>query len=114
MDKARQALPADWTVGPEFAATLYGFTEPGVEAKALKATVEVLTGMAERNAAREVHALRSTPGGDSAQLVRADGARCYRAAIEQKVASARRLHFWRLPDGSMELSRVVVHDDFKP
>ncbi|MET1021231.1 MAG: hypothetical protein ABWX69_03400 [Arthrobacter sp.] len=113
-DKARQALPSDWTAGPGFAASLYGFTEPGVVAKALKATVEVLTGTAERNAAREVHALRANPGGDAAQVVREDGAKCFRAAIEQNVASARRLHFWRLPDGSVELSRVVVHDDFRP
>ena len=113
-DKARQSLPSDWKAGPEFAASLYGFTDPGVVAKALKAAVEVLTGTADRNTAREVHPLRATPGGDSAQLVRADGAKCFRAAIEQNVASARRLHFWRLPDGSVELSRVVVHDDFKP
>lgn len=113
-DKKRQALPAEWTVGPEFAASLYGFTEPGVVAKALKATVEVLTGAADRNPAREVHPLRANPGGDTAQLARGDGARCFRAAVEQKVASARRLHFWRLPDGTIELSRVVVHDDFKP
>ena len=113
-EKARRALPSDWTAGPGFAASLYGFTEPGVVAKALKATVEVLTGAAERNAAREVHALRANSGGDAAQMVRKDGAKCFRAAIEQNVASARRLHFWRLPDGSVELSRVVVHDDFKP
>ncbi|AOT02657.1 hypothetical protein [Arthrobacter sp. U41] len=113
-EKARQALPPGWTAGPEFAASLYSFTEPGVVAKALKAAVEVLTGAAERNAAREVHPLRANPGGDTAQVVRGDGAKCFRAAIEQNVASARRLHFWRLPDGTMELSRVVVHDDFKP
>lgn len=113
-EKARQPLPSDWKAGPEFAASLYGFTEPGVVAKALKAMVEVLTGTAERNAAREVHALRANLGADTAQLVREDGSKCYRAAIEQKVASARRLHYWRLPDGSIELSRVVVHDDFKP
>lgn len=113
-DKARQALPADWTAGSGFAASLYGFTEPGVVAKALKATVEVLTGVAERNAAREVHGLRTSLGGDAAQVVRSDGAKCFRVAIEQNVASARRLHYWRLPDGSIELSRVVVHDDFMP
>ena len=113
-EKARQPLPSDWTAGPEFAASLYGFTEPGVVAKALKATVEVLTGAPERNAARDVHALRANAGADTAQRVREDGSRCFRAAIEQNVASARRLHFWRLPDGSIELSRVVVHDDFKP
>ena len=113
-DKARQPLPADWKAGPEFAASLYGFTESGVVAKALKAIVEVLTGKAERNAAREVHPLRASTGGDAARLVRGDGAKCYRAAIEQNVAAARRLHYWRLQDGSVELSRVVVHDDFKP
>ena len=113
-DKARLQLPAGWTAGPQFAASLYGFTEPGVVGKALKAAVEVLTGVAERNAAREVHALRTDGGGDAAQVVRGDGAKCFRAAIEQRVASARRLHYWRLPDGSVELSRVVVHDDFKP
>jgi hypothetical protein len=26
--------------------------------------------------------------------------------------SARRRHFWRLPDGTFELSKVGVHDDF--
>ncbi|HEX9086157.1 MAG TPA: hypothetical protein VF867_01360, partial [Arthrobacter sp.] len=36
-DKAQQVLPPDWQAGPEFAASLYGFTEPGVVAKALKA-----------------------------------------------------------------------------
>lgn len=113
-DKTRLALPLEWRAGPEYAASLYSFTEPGVVAKALKATVEVLTGAADRNPAREVHALRAAPGGDTAQLVRADGARCFRAAVEQKVASARRLHYWKLPNGTVELSRVVVHDDFKP
>jgi hypothetical protein len=113
-DKAQQVLPPDWQAGPEFAASLYGFTEPGVVAKALKAAVGILTGAADRNGARDVHALRANPGGDTAQLIRGDGAKCFRAAIEQNVASARRLHFWRLPDGSIELSRVVVHDDFKP
>ena len=113
-DKARLPLPAGWTAGPRFAASLYGFTEPGVVGKALKATVEILTGVAEQNAAREVHALRTSGSGDAAPVVREDGAKCFRAAIEQNVASARRLHFWRLPDGTIELSRVVVHDDFKP
>ncbi len=113
-DKARLALPLHWTAGPDFADTLYSFTEPGVVSKALKAVAEVLTGAAERNPARELHALRVNSGGDSPQVVRADGARCFRAAVEKNVASARRLHFWRLPDGTIELSRVVVHDDCRP
>jgi hypothetical protein len=61
-----------------------------------------------------VHPLRENMGAESAQVKRGDGARCFRAAIERNVAAARRLHFWRLPDGTVELSRIVVHDDYRP
>ena len=101
-------------MGPAFAASLYSRTEQGSVPKALKAVVEVLTGLAERSSAREVHPLRANDGGDAPQLQREDGAGCLRASIERGVASARRLHYWRTADGGVELSRVVVHDDFKP
>jgi hypothetical protein len=26
--------------------------------------------------------------------------------------SARRLHFWELPGGGVELAKIVIHDDF--
>lgn len=112
-DKSRFPLPAGFSMGPEFAASLYSRTEKGAVAKALKAVVVVLTGIAERSSAREVHPLRSNDGGDAPQIQREDGARCFRASIERGVASARRLHYWRT-EGGVELSRVVVHDDFKP
>ncbi len=113
-DKSRFPLPGTFSMGPAFAASLYSRTEQGSVPKALKAVVEVLTGLAERSSAREVHPLRANDGGDAPQLQREDGARCFRASIERGVASARRLHYWRTPDGGVELSRVVVHDDFKP
>jgi hypothetical protein len=28
--------------------------------------------------------------------------------------SARRLHYWRCPDGTIELSSVRLHDDMEP
>jgi hypothetical protein len=112
-DKSRFPLPLGFSMGPEFAASLYSRTEKGAVAKALKAVVEVLTGIAERSSAREVHPLRSNDGGDAPQIQREDGARCFRASIERGVASARRLHYWKT-EGGVELSRVVVHDDFKP
>jgi hypothetical protein len=43
-----------------------------------------------------------------------DGARCQRAYIEQKTPQARRLHYWALRGGGIELSRVVTHDDVEP
>lgn len=113
-DKSRLPLPGTFGVGPAFAASLYSRTEQGAVPKALKAVVEVLTGLAERSSAREVHPLRANDGGDAPQLQREDGARCFRASIERGVASARRLHYWKTPDGGLELSRVVVHDDFRP
>jgi hypothetical protein len=113
-DKAARPLPATWTSAPEFVDTVYACTEPGLAAKALKTIVEVLTGSAEHSPSREVHPLRENMGAESAQVKRGDGARCFRAAIERNVAAARRLHFWRLPDGTVELSRIVVHDDYRP
>jgi hypothetical protein len=85
-----------------------------VAAKALKATVEILTGAAERNPARDPHPPRANAAGDTPPHRRDDGATCFRVAVEKNVAAARRLHFWKLPDGAIELSRVVVHDDYKP
>lgn len=113
-DKSRFPLPGAYSVGPDFAASLYSRTEQGAVPKALKAVVEVLTGLADRSSAREVHPLRATGGGDAAQIQREDGARCFRASIERSVASARRLHYWKTADGEVELSRIVLHDDFKP
>lgn len=45
---------------------------------------------------------------------RDDGAVLWRAYVEQKTPSARRLHYFRLPDGGLEFSRIVVHDDYTP
>ena len=113
-DKPRFPLPADFTIGQEFAASLYARTEQGAVAKALKTVVEVLAGLADRSSAREVHPLRVSEGGDAPQHQREDGGRCFRAAIERGAASARRLHYWKAPNGRVELSRIVIHDDFKP
>ena len=43
-----------------------------------------------------------------------DDAVCWRVNVEAAAASARRLHYCKLPSGQMELSRFVVHDDMAP
>lgn len=106
--KADHPLP-EYGVGPRFAESLEEF-DRATQEKALKCIVDVLTNMAKNLSSRSVHPLRlnqSTPAGS-----RADGATCFRAYIESNTASARRLHYWKLPDGSLELSRVVLHDDY--
>jgi hypothetical protein len=76
--------------------------------------MEVLTGLAEQSTGRELHQLRTSAGGNSAPQSRPDGAVCYRVSMQIHTPSARRLHFWKCPDGTIELSRVVVHDDMEP
>ncbi len=98
-------------VGPEFATSLERLDD-GQLAKTFKATVDVLVGRAADIAGRRLHPLRAGDGATAADLVRQDdGARCHRASIEQNTPAARRLHYWVRPDGGIELSRVVTHDD---
>ena len=76
--------------------------------------MEVLTGLAEQSTGRELHQLRTSAGGNAAPQSRTDGAVCYRVSMQIHTPSARRLHFWKCPDGTIELSRVVVHDVMEP
>lgn len=108
----RTAWPlAGYEVGPAFLPSLDAL-EGVSRAKVVEVCVEVLTGRAETLASRELHPLRGSEAGDAEQRVRTeDGARAWRVSLQVKTPSARRLHFWRLPDGRVELSKVGVHDD---
>lgn len=112
-DKAEWPLPAAYVIGEGFAPSLEKLDSAQFD-KALKCVADVLTDRARRIPGRQVHALRSGDGADDSPVVRQDSARCLRAAIEVKSASARRLHYWILPNGTIELSRVVLHDDMTP
>lgn len=109
----KAALPlARYTVGPRFVESID--TVAASREKVLQVIVQVLVGLAETVAGRQHHALRTGESGASPPRVRNDGARCYRVAVQVNAPSARRLHYWKLPDNSIELSRVVVHDDMEP
>jgi hypothetical protein len=112
-DRLRYSLPTTFSLGPKFAATLEAL-ENGQKNKAFKAVVDVLTGYASEIEARHVHALREGDEATAKDVSRADGSLCLRAYIEQKTAAARRLHYWQKRDGSIELSRIVTHDDMLP
>lgn len=105
-------LPA-YDLGPRFLDSL---GTPGVaRAKVVDVVVEVLIGRADRMPGREVHQLREGTGGGAAGVKRSsDDATCWRVALQVNTPQARRLHFWRLPGGTVELSRVVLHDDMEP
>ncbi|MGC5168189.1 hypothetical protein [Luteimicrobium sp. DT211] len=98
--------------GPRFVASV-DVARPARN-KLLEVLVQVLTRRAEHVPARQLHALRNGQGATSGQHVRDDGAACFRVSLQVNAPSARRLHFWTLPDGTVELSRVVLHDDVEP
>ena len=112
-DRVDWPLAAGFVLLDQYAESLAALTD-GQLSKALKASVDVLTGRVRSLAGRRLHPLRTGNGASAAELVRADGARCMRVAVEQNAPAARRLHYWILPDGGIELSRVVTHDDMEP
>ena len=103
----------DYALGPQFLTTFAELND-SLRTKALRACVEAITGRDREIPARDLHRLRSGDGGDDPYIVRADGARCWRSAVEQNVPGARRLHYWELAGGTIELSRIVHHDDTAP
>ncbi|GHD03426.1 hypothetical protein [Zhihengliuella salsuginis] len=108
-EKPHFPLPDHYDVGPKFADSFVAL-QPDTQGKALKALVDILTGRAQKIPSRQVHALRTGDGGDDPQMERADGSKCFRASVEVNAPSARRIHYWKKPDGTIELHEVVVHD----
>lgn len=82
--------------------------------KVADVVVEILIGVASELDSREVHRLREGAGAMDSPVKREDGAVCWRASLQVGTPAARRLHYWILPKGLIELSRVTVHDDFNP
>ncbi len=110
-DKATLPL-AEYFLGPEFLASLENMEGISRE-KVVAVVVEVLTGLASTSGARDAHPLRYKNEPASNPVTRADGGVCWRLAIQREAPAARRLHYWKVQDW-YELSRVVVHDDYRP
>ncbi|MDO4901094.1 hypothetical protein [Actinomyces sp.] len=107
-DKKQWPLPPEYIVSPGFIESLNSLEGVDHE-RVLRVVVEVLTGRVKDIPARQLHRLRM--GTHSGQVrMREDGAIAFRVAVQVKTPSARRLHFWRLPDGRVELIDVAVHD----
>ena len=100
-----------YAIGPRFLASLDKL-EGIKDEKVADVVVEIVTGLAPQIPGREVHHLRSGPGGDDPVRVRVDGAVAWRASLQVKSPSARRIHYWVLSAGGIELARVTTHDDF--
>lgn len=111
-EQPTRPLP-DYAIGERFLDSVDALEGIAVD-KIADVVMEVLTGLAEQSTGRELHQLRTSAGGNAAPQSRPDGAVCYRVSMQIHTPSARRLHFWKCPDGTIELSRVVVHDDMEP
>lgn len=108
-DQARYPL-RDVRLGPQFLERVRR-TE-GVElAKVVEVAADVAARRAHEIAGREVHPLRSGEGGAPQRTRAADGAQAWRCSLQVGTASARRLHWWELRGGGVELAGVGVHDD---
>lgn len=108
-EQAEHPLP-DYHLGDDFLDSLDRL-EGISEAKVADVVFEILTGLAAQMPSRELHRLRTGNGGDDPARTRDDGAVAWRVSLQVKTPSARRLHFWVLPDGTHEFAKVGVHDD---
>lgn len=97
----------EFILGPDFLNTLVG-----LQGIARTQIVEKIAGLLIGAPNSHGHAMRSADAGNAPQRIRAsDGAKAFRLYLQQGSHSARRLHYWQLGDGTVELANVGVHDD---
>lgn len=109
-EQAERPLP-EYVLGPEFLDSLDRLEGIKPE-KVADVAFEIVTGLAPSVPSREVHRLRTGLGGDDPVRVRKDGAAAWRASLQVNTPSARRIHYWVLPNGQVEFARVATHDDY--
>lgn len=106
----RDALPLreDYWFGPDFTSSIEDLR--GISrTKIVSVLVEVLIGLDAQLASRQLHPWLTGRSGE--QLVRADGASCWRVSLQVNTPGARRLKYWRLRGGGVEFAAVGHHDD---
>lgn len=108
-ERARYPL-AEFVVGGAFLSSLDSLEGVSRE-KVVGCLVEVLTGRVFALAGRQAHQMRTSEAGGAPYRVRDDGAALWRASLQVNTPGARRLHWWALPDGRIELHSVGHHDD---
>lgn len=104
----------DYAIGPDFLDSLE-LLEGVSPAKVADVVFEIVTGRVKELPGRDLHQFREGAAGNAPYVRRsADDATCWRAALQVNTPSARRIHYWVLPGGGVELSRVCRHDDMEP
>lgn len=81
--------------------------------KVVDTAMEIACDLARDVQGRALHRLRTADSGNAPERVRqSDGAIAMRCNVQSGAPSARRLHYWECPGGSIELVSVTIHDDF--
>lgn len=112
-EQAVLPLP-DFGIGPHFVASLERL-EGIAREKVADVVFEIVTNRAKDLASRELHQYRESEAGGASAVHRSkDGATLWRASLQSKTASARRIHFWQGPRGDIELWHVGLHDERPP
>lgn len=112
-EQADVPLP-QFRIGPYFLTSVQRLK--GVSAaKVADVVFEIVTGRAKALAGRELHHYRESDTGGAPSVHRPeDGAILWRANLQTNTAAARRIHFWQLPGGEIELWHVGTHDERPP
>lgn len=107
----QDANPREYVIGSQFLDSLESLG-PSYRAKAVRTCCAVVASMPALLAKIEDHPLRTGNASSAPPRIRpSDGAQARRAYLEQRTPAARRLHYWVLPDGSVEFASVNLHDD---
>jgi hypothetical protein len=100
-----------FTIGASFAESLEAHGGQ-YRSKAIRVCGDIVSGAPSLIGRRDDHPLRTGEAGSaSVRLRSSDDAEARRCKIEEQVPAARRLHYWLLSDGSIELASINLHED---
>lgn len=92
-----------------FPSVLGGKLDEDEVRKLVRVVIDLVTG---RNAVEHKHVFHAMQEGlGGGQRTRSDGALCWRMHLENGQPQAKRLHYWQLRTGHIELGWVANHDD---
>jgi len=107
----RDELPLrEYRLGADFPSSVDGLDID--RARVVEASVDILTGRVWGSNSRQPHQFMDSPLPGGKAWVRPDGAVAWRAYLQVNTPQARRIMWWELTDGTVELSRASTHDDF--
>jgi hypothetical protein len=102
----------DYTVADLFLEDIQNQNGALSRGQIITAIVDIVSSRMNDVNSRKPRPLREGGGDDGRPVItRADGAVAWRANISAGTPAARRIMWWRMPSGSIELARLASHDD---